>query len=101
MVNDSGNVDMTRVFPFLGKTELEVLSVVGSFLLVVTHVVTAYSTKEKVVASTKCVRTVGLCLYIILNNLQTKRERSLERIQGDLDQRQDTAKCHKTNCKYA
>ncbi|KIP03126.1 hypothetical protein PHLGIDRAFT_111240 [Phlebiopsis gigantea 11061_1 CR5-6] len=48
-----GNVDMTRVLPFLGKTELEVLSVVGSFLLVLTHAVTSYCTKEKVVLDTK------------------------------------------------
>ncbi|EKM56768.1 uncharacterized protein PHACADRAFT_254080 [Phanerochaete carnosa HHB-10118-sp] len=48
-----GNVDMTKVFPFLGDTELEVLSVIGSFLLVLTHCATAYSVKEKVVISTK------------------------------------------------
>lgn len=48
-----GNVDMTKVFPFLGNTELEVLSVVGSLLLVLTHCATAYSVKEKVVVGTK------------------------------------------------
>lgn len=48
-----GNVDMTKVFPFLGDTELEVLSVVGSFLLVVTHFLTAYFVKEKVVVDSK------------------------------------------------
>ncbi|KAJ3559646.1 hypothetical protein NM688_g217 [Phlebia brevispora] len=44
-----GNVDMTKILPFLGDTELEVLSVVGAFLLVLTHGATAYCTKEKVV----------------------------------------------------
>ncbi|KAI8980631.1 MFS general substrate transporter [Trametes punicea] len=48
-----GNVDMTTVFPFLGDTELEVLAVVGSFLLLVTHGITASCTKEKVVVATK------------------------------------------------
>ena len=43
---------MTRVLPFLGDTELEVLSVVGSFLLVLTHAMVAYCVKEKVVVST-------------------------------------------------
>ncbi|KAI0694137.1 major facilitator superfamily domain-containing protein [Cytidiella melzeri] len=46
-----GNVDMTKVFPFLGNTELEVLAVVGSFLLIATHLATAASVKEKVVVS--------------------------------------------------
>ena len=46
---------MTKVLPFLGKTELEVLAIVGSFLLIVTHLATAGSVKEKVVVSSKCV----------------------------------------------
>ncbi|KAH9857374.1 MFS general substrate transporter [Lenzites betulinus] len=48
-----GNIDMTAVFPFLGDTELEVLAVVGSLLLLSTHLVTATFTKEKVVVATK------------------------------------------------
>lgn len=44
---------MTKVLPFLGDTELEVLSVFASFLLVLTHATTAYCVKEKVVTSTK------------------------------------------------
>ena len=48
----SGNLDMTKVLPFLGNTELEVLSVVGAFLLVLTHAATAYCVKEKVVVDT-------------------------------------------------
>lgn len=47
---------MTRVFPFLGETELEVLAVVGSLLLIFTHGVTAFCVKEKVVVATKCVQ---------------------------------------------
>ncbi|KAI0355283.1 MFS general substrate transporter [Trametes cingulata] len=48
-----GNVDMTAVFPFFGDTELEVLAVVGSFLLLITHGITAFCTKERVVVATK------------------------------------------------
>ncbi|KAI0686571.1 MFS general substrate transporter [Earliella scabrosa] len=48
-----GNIDMTAVFPFLGSTELEVLAVVGSFLLLLTHAITAFCTKERVVVSSK------------------------------------------------
>ena len=44
---------MTRILPFLGNTELEILSVVGSFLLILTHAITAYCTKEKVVVAGK------------------------------------------------
>lgn len=50
---DRGNIDMTRILPFLGNTELEILSVVGSFLLILTHAITAYCTKEKVVVAGK------------------------------------------------
>ncbi|CAL1709454.1 unnamed protein product [Somion occarium] len=48
-----GNVDMTRVFPFLGDTELEVLSVCGSFLLVIAHGMTAFCVKERIVLASK------------------------------------------------
>ncbi|KAI0640511.1 MFS general substrate transporter [Trametes meyenii] len=48
-----GNVDMTAVFPFIGDTELQVLAVVGSFLLLVTHGITSFCTKEKVVVATR------------------------------------------------
>ena len=44
---------MTTIFPFFGDTELEVLAVVGSFLLLFTHGITAFCSKEKVVVSTK------------------------------------------------
>ncbi len=43
---------MTKVLPFLGDTELEVLSVVGALLLVFTHCITVYCVKEKVVVDT-------------------------------------------------
>ncbi|KZT71321.1 MFS general substrate transporter [Daedalea quercina L-15889] len=51
-----GNIDLTATFPFLGSTELEVLAVLGSFLLVAMHAITAICTKEKVVVATKGAR---------------------------------------------
>ncbi|TFY54951.1 hypothetical protein EVJ58_g8555 [Rhodofomes roseus] len=48
-----GNVDLTSVFPLLGNTELEVLAVLGSFLLIAMHTITAVCTKERVVVATK------------------------------------------------
>ncbi|THH26896.1 hypothetical protein EUX98_g7285 [Antrodiella citrinella] len=48
-----GNVDMTKVLPFLGNTELEVLSIVGSLGLIVWHGVTAFCVKERVVVAKK------------------------------------------------
>ncbi len=46
---------MTKVLPFLGDTELEVLSVVGSFLLIAAHITTAVNVKERVVVSSQYV----------------------------------------------
>lgn len=50
---DSGNVDMTHILPFLGDTELEVLSVCGSFLLIAAHAITVFCVKERVVVASK------------------------------------------------
>jgi solute carrier family 45 protein 1/2/4 len=44
---------MTTVLPFLGKTELQVLSVVGALLLVSTHLITAGFVKERVLLSSR------------------------------------------------
>lgn len=43
-----GNIDLTRLLPFLGKTQLEALSVVVSLLLLGCHLLTAGSVKEKI-----------------------------------------------------
>lgn len=51
----SGNVDMTRVLPFLGNTELQILSAFSSIVLVGTHAVTAYLVKERVLLASRCV----------------------------------------------
>jgi hypothetical protein len=47
----SGNVDLTKIFPFLGNTQLQVLSVIASFLLLGSHVVMAILVKERILLS--------------------------------------------------
>ena len=44
---------MTHILPFLGNTELEVLSVCGSFLLITAHAITVSCVKEKVVIASR------------------------------------------------
>lgn len=46
---------MTKVFPIFGNTQLEVLSVVASFLLISTHGMTGTCVKEKVLVSSSFV----------------------------------------------
>lgn len=45
---NSGNINLPRILPFLGKTQLQVLSVVVSLLLLVGHLVMAMLVKESV-----------------------------------------------------
>jgi solute carrier family 45, member 1/2/4 len=47
----SGGIDMTSILPFLGKTELQVLSVLGATILVATHLTTAAFVKERTLIS--------------------------------------------------
>jgi len=43
-----GGIDMPSLLPFLGHTELEVLSAVGSILLIGTHLTTITAVKERI-----------------------------------------------------
>ncbi|KAJ9099137.1 hypothetical protein QFC21_004016 [Naganishia friedmannii] len=43
-----GNINLLAIFPILGKTQLQVLSFLTSIALMVTHGLTAYSVKERV-----------------------------------------------------
>jgi len=61
-----GNVDLPRIFPFLGNGQLEVLSVIASVLLIVTQILTAVSVKEKVLVSSKYVHTDEPMYVLIL-----------------------------------
>ncbi|KAF4603016.1 hypothetical protein EYR38_003421 [Pleurotus pulmonarius] len=42
-----GNIDLPSILPFLGSGQLQVLSAVGSFLLIATHGVTSMFVKER------------------------------------------------------
>ncbi|TDL20701.1 MFS general substrate transporter [Rickenella mellea] len=46
-----GNVDLTGTFAFFGNTELQILAVLGSLLLIAAHGMTAWCVKEKVLVS--------------------------------------------------
>jgi len=48
-----GNVDLTLTLPFLGHTQLEILCVVTSCLLLFTHFVTIFNVKERVLRKSK------------------------------------------------
>jgi len=48
---NSGNVDLPRILPFLGKSQLQVLSVVVSLLLLIGHLIMAMLVKEPVLRS--------------------------------------------------
>ncbi|KAH9077749.1 MFS general substrate transporter [Lactarius deliciosus] len=43
-----GGINLPSLFPFFGSTELEVLSVVGSIILIGTHLTTVTSVKERI-----------------------------------------------------
>jgi hypothetical protein len=51
----SGNLDLPRMFPFLGTQELQVLSVLASFFLMAVQCITCFFVKEKVLVSVMCV----------------------------------------------
>ena len=56
---DSGGIDMPSLFPFLGNTELEVLSVVGSILLIGTHLTTITAVKERILLASGCAQVLS------------------------------------------
>lgn len=49
----SGAIDLERWFSFLGKTELQILSVIACFSFFVTQMMTVLGTEEKVLVSSK------------------------------------------------
>lgn len=51
----SGNLKLEEIVPFLGNTELKVLSAVSAFFLILLQTTTAASVKEKVLISSSFV----------------------------------------------
>jgi len=50
-----GNLDLPAMFPSLGDTELEDLSVIMSVCLLLCHAITAFSVKERILVAPKAV----------------------------------------------
>jgi solute carrier family 45 protein 1/2/4 len=54
----SGGIDLPSLLPFLGHTQLEVLSVIGTIILIGTHLATITSVKERVLLSSGCAQVL-------------------------------------------
>lgn len=48
LIRSSGNLDLAPVLPFLGKTQLQILSFLTSAVLMVTHSFTSWAVSERV-----------------------------------------------------
>ena len=55
----SGGINMPSLFPFFGRTQLEVLSVVGSAILIGSHVTTFTAVKERILLSSRCAQVLS------------------------------------------
>lgn len=44
----SGNVDLTSIVPFLGKSQLQILSLVTSTILALAHTSTSWAVTERI-----------------------------------------------------
>jgi hypothetical protein len=61
----SGGINMPSLLPFLGHTELEGLSIVGSIILIGTHLTTVTSVKERILLASGCAWHYFLCSPMI------------------------------------
>jgi len=48
LTKGSGGIDMPSLLPFFGRTQLQVLSVVGSAILIGSHITTLTAVKERI-----------------------------------------------------
>lgn len=48
MTLHSGNVDLVKIFPFIGNEQLQVLSMLASLVLMSSHAITALFVRERV-----------------------------------------------------
>lgn len=74
----SGNLKLEEIVPFLGNTELKVLSAISAFFLILLQTATAASVKEKVLISSSFVffscLTKGLLTFSSRKKLSLKGE---------------------------
>ena len=55
----SGGINLPSLLPFFGRTQLEVLSVLGSIILIGTHVTTLAAVKERILLSSGCAQVLS------------------------------------------
>jgi solute carrier family 45 protein 1/2/4 len=67
----SGNINLPSILPFLGKTQLEVLSVVVSLLLLCGHLIMAIMVKERVLCSKAQGKSLRQEVKDIWSNMRT------------------------------
>lgn len=67
----SGNINLPRILPFLGKTQLEVLSVIVSLLLLAGHLLMAILVKERVLCTKSRGKSFRQELRDIWSNMKT------------------------------
>lgn len=75
----SGNLKLEEIVPFLGNTELKVLSAVSAFFLILLQTTTAASVKEKVLISSSFV-----FLFFLTKGLLTLYSRKRLNLKGEI-----------------
>ena len=75
--HDSGGIDVPSLLPFLGHTELEVLSVVGVITLVGSHLVTITSVKERILLASGYAQVLSSLPRKLIHTLCSDKRRNL------------------------
>ncbi|KAJ8074283.1 hypothetical protein PM082_012593 [Marasmius tenuissimus] len=55
-----GELELPRILPFLGSTQIQILSILSSFILLFSHLLTAVAVREEILAEKRQSRTAGL-----------------------------------------
>lgn len=80
-----GNVDLTVSLPFFGSTQLEVLCVITSALLLAAHCITVFNVSERVLHSSNAGYSSGLCLFFCrLTHRRSKLKSNIFEIIKDI-----------------
>jgi hypothetical protein len=74
---DSGGINMPSLLPFLGHTELEVLSVIGVILLIGTHLATVASVKERVLLTSGYAQVLSSTRRKLIHAIVSDKRRNL------------------------
>ena len=74
---DSGGINMPSLLPFLGSTELEVLSVIGVITLVGTHLATVASVKERILLTSGYAQALQPTPRKLIHTIVSDKRRNL------------------------